>query len=609
LLLLIVGGGQPLWARDVFVILSGGVSPFENNYSQYLQARALVNYFEENYPPESTWVFFGAGNVEGQKAVLGDVRREVKRGDTMLDTWLAGSLPRNLPARREVVLKTLKQEILPAVTNGGTIYLFVGDHGSQTSGKDSESVINLWNLEPDPVSEHGWRITGDEALGVAELRRVLAKGIGKGRIVFCMTQCHAGGFHYLAIPHEMVPNPKWFATPPERSGAQPQTAFPAVAGFTATDQYSPAAGCNPDPDPDNWAGYERYIPEHLLGMDLLTSERTGRALPSFAEAHVAATLVDRTIDKPYSTSEQYLERWATLIDKLQSTGPKLTRAARTAIAAYNHTVDAAAPKVSDPAFRERQALFRSFTEKMAGQDPDTKELLLAGKRRELERVIGESGTREPRRPDDLRPPNNQQTRRQRRGGGPSEETRRLWNEKVRPAWKAAIEAGEVTNLPAGVVEFEKYLLVHEDRGINYFFAGGARSLQEAAFWNSGYSNPETVDPDKAEAVVRWGTQRRAAILAWAKSSDDKEVRNAAEKLPPPRGRRFGNNPFPSNDLKASEHAIDPQTAAARTLFYRRVLGAWEFLLAMNERPALARVRELTELERTPLPPPNPITER
>ena len=46
-----------------------------------------------------------------------------------------------------------------------------------------------------------------------------------------------------------------------------------------------------------------------------------------------------------------------------------------------------------------------------------------------------------------------------------------------------------------------------------------------------------------------------------------------------------------------------KTAAERTLFYRRVLGAWEFLLAVNERPALARVRELTELERTPFPQP------
>jgi hypothetical protein len=48
--------------------------------------------------------------------------------------------------------------------------------------------------------------------------------------------------------------------------------------------------------------------------------------------------------------------------------------------------------------------------------------------------------------------------------------------------------------------------------------------------------------------------------------------------------------------------MSKKVAAERALFYRRVLGAWEFLLALNERPALARARELTELERTPLPP-------
>jgi len=39
--------------------------------------------------------------------------------------------------------------------------------------------------------------------------------------------------------------------------------------------------------------------------------------------------------------------------------------------------------------------------------------------------------------------------------------------------------------------------------------------------------------------------------------------------------------------------------------YRRVLAAWEFLIAVDERPALTRLHELTELERTPLPAPKP----
>ena len=34
--------------------------------------------------------------------------------------------------------------------------------------------------------------------------------------------------------------------------------------------------------------------------------------------------------------------------------------------------------------------------------------------------------------------------------------------------------------------------------------------------------------------------------------------------------------------------------------YRRVLAAWEFLLAMDAQPALAELRTLIELERTPV---------
>jgi hypothetical protein len=49
------------------------------------------------------------------------------------------------------------------------------------------------------------------------------------------------------------------------------------------------------------------------------------------------------------------------------------------------------------------------------------------------------------------------------------------------------------------------------------------------------------------------------------------------------------------------HLISREIAAERVLFYRRVLAAWEFLITMNERPALARLRELMELERTPMP--------
>ena len=52
----------------------------------------------------------------------------------------------------------------------------------------------------------------------------------------------------------------------------------------------------------------------------------------------------------------------------------------------------------------------------------------------------------------------------------------------------------------------------------------------------------------------------------------------------------------------STRPLSRKTAAERVLFYRRTLAAWAFLLAVDERPALVRIAELTALERTALPP-------
>jgi hypothetical protein len=598
--------GQPLVARDAFVVLSGGGSPMENNYSQYLQAKALATYFEQNYPPDSVWVFFGAGNVEGERPVLGDVRREINRDGIVLDSWVAGALRPNLPARHDVILRTFREEILPAVANGGTLFLFVGDHGSRTRGREGESHIDLWSLERDPDSEHGWRSNEDESLGVAELRRTLAKGIGKGRVVFCMTQCHSGGFHYLAVPHEMTANPRWFTVVPSWMTPKAAPAYPRAAGFTATDEFSLASGCDPDPDPANWAGYERFIPQKLFGTDLLTGQRIGKPLRSFAEAHVAATLQDATIDKPYSTSEQYLERWASLIETRLAKASNLTEKAKKGVAAYQRTVDGGTPRVSEPAFRERELTFRRFIEKLSENDPAAKTFLLTSTRKQLEAAAGPVRAQSPMQGEASLASGTEQQPQQRpmrRRGGGSQAARKLWKETVRPAWKASFEANQVTNvLPAAAREFEKYLLKKEDEGRNYFF-GGASSMQREIFWQSGYSDPETVDLAKAEAVARWGVERRNKILAWAKTAKDEKVRAAAETILQRQSRRQ-QNPAPTGEsVDTSPEPVSEKTAAERTLFYRRVLAAWEFLLAVNEEPALARLRELTELERTPLPPP------
>src|SRR5260221_11586950 len=65
-LLLAVGAVHSVCARDVFVMLSGGDSPMNNNYSQYLQAKAGRAYFLGSHPGNSGWVFFWAGKGGGR---------------------------------------------------------------------------------------------------------------------------------------------------------------------------------------------------------------------------------------------------------------------------------------------------------------------------------------------------------------------------------------------------------------------------------------------------------------------------------------------------------------------------------------------------------------
>lgn len=583
----------PLTARDAYVLLSGGGTPLTNNYSQYLQARALAAFFEQNYPADSRWVFFGAGNRPGEPVVLADARKQYKKDGLVLESWLPGPLRDNRPATRESFLTALREEILPTVADGGTLYLFIGDHGELAKTGPKESIITMWQMKHDPQRPRGWFSDNQEVLGVTELQAVLREGLGQGRVVFCMTQCHSGGFHYLGVPRVVAPNTNWFTTVPLWAMPEDAPALPRAAGFTATDEESLAAGCDPDPDPEKWAGYERFIPEELLGLDLFTLEPSGTGLDSFAAAHEAATLVDKTIDKPRASSEQYLERWATLIEKLAGE-PDLTPELKAQVAAYAQAVDTGAVQANEARLRERVEQFARFTTRLTEQNPAVTELLQQGTRAQLEEAMGPAASR-PGTPG-------ASNRR-----GPREDLLQAWNDTLRPAWKTAVLAGEVAELPAEALAFEKRLLAQEDNGRQLMiYRGWQNPLLNEIFWNSGYAFPDTLDVGKAETIARWGAERRGKILAWGEQSADAAVRAAAEKLAGSFGRRPpvaapADAPAPVARTNVSTRPLSRKTAAERALFYRRVLAAWEFLIATDEQPALDALHALIELEHTPLP--------
>ncbi len=568
--------------RDAYVLLSGGGSPLSNNYSQYVQARALAGYLRGACPPDGVWIFFGAGNRPDVPPALADVRRATRRDGLMLPAWEPGVLAGNRPATRESFLRALRDEILPRVRDGGTLHLFVGDHG-ELAGKDEarESAITLWQLKPG--RRGNWRTDEREILGVAELRRVLAEGLGRGRVVFAMTQCHSGGFHELGVAREPAPPRTWFARVPSwLEGRRTQPRLP-IAGFTATDEDSPAAGCEPDPDPLRWAGYERFYPEAVLGRDLLGGVAPGPAAPTYLAAHEAATLVDRTIDKPRATSDHLLASWARVIETRLGGTLDVSAPILQAASAYQRAVDTGRLSVpaADPALREKQAQFARFTARLAEQLPAAKDLLLAGTRAQLDAAARGGGERPA-------------------GGGPRggarrgqlAELRKVWSETLRPAWKTAVLGGAVPGLAGGALELEKHLLQLEDDGRELLLPRGGDDtvLVNEIYWRSGYAHPATLDRAQAEAAARWGMERRTRITAWGRASADPAVRAAAEKIGP--APALADEP-PRRLLR--------QTAAERALYYRRVLAAWEFLLATDARDALAELRAVLELERTALP--------
>lgn len=571
----------PRGPRDAYVLLSGGGTPLSNNYSQYLQARAVAAFFERDCPPEATWIFFGVGNREGAAPVLADARREFKRDGLLLASWLPGTLPRNRPATRDEFLRALREEILPRVRDGGTLYLFVGDHGELAGAKEKqESAVTLWQLKKNR-RRGDWYTDGKEILGVAELRQVLADGLGRGRVVFGMTQCHSGGFHELGVAREMSPPREWFVGAPPGWAAVPSgpgLRLP-VAGFTATDQASPAAGCDPDPDPERWAGYERFLPESLFGLDLMSGQPKGAGVRSLAQAHEVATLVDRTIDKPRATSEHFLEAWARLIETKLTHELRLADAVRQAVTTFHATVDRGRPATTGGPWHERQVQFARFIGQLAEDVPDARAVLLNGTRTQLEAAIQGRGER----------------------GGPGRggiggrrrsiaELRRAWSETVRPAWKAAVQRGALDARLGRALEFEKRLLKLEDDGRELLLprGGGADALLNETYWSSGFGEPATFDRGKADAVTRWAASRRAQIMSWARESSDAPVRAAADRI----------GPGPAV-VEEPPRPMGRRIAAERVLFYRRVLAAWEFLVTLRATQPLAELTTLLELERTP----------
>lgn len=288
---------------DQILVLSGGGSPENNHYSQYLQTKTLYSDLKERFSDLSPSLFFGAGNRTGTAATIGDVHRVYKEDDLLFSEMIPGFIPDNNAATPKNINQYFDRLL---IAPNETFFMLVSDHGSpfiNSRGEIDESFSNncieLWgtsiDLKADTYKENPPYL---RCLSKNSLQTKLRKAAAKGRVVFAMSQCFSGGFHQMSVDT----NHKY------------PSANPAICGFTSVTEDDTAAGCTPSVNDVNHQGYERAFTEQLTGLDVVSAQKLRPGRTSLKEAHEEATVQDLTKDIPLSTSDYYLWQWALAIE-------------------------------------------------------------------------------------------------------------------------------------------------------------------------------------------------------------------------------------------------------------------------------------------------------
>ena len=158
-------------------------------------------------------------------------------------------------------------------------------------------------------------------------------------------------------------------------------------------------------------------------------------------------------------------------------------------------------------------------------------------------------------------------------------------------------AKQVAGVPEAARVFELELIgLEEKTPARIFLPGDRDAVRNELYWRSGYSALDAKSQAKAPIVARWEAGRRAAVIAWARTATDEKVRAAAVTWGGPVRPATSQRPADDGPPRAAR-----KEALQRALFYRRVLGAWAFLIAVDERGALERLAALRALEAMPLP--------
>lgn len=281
-----------------FLVLSGGISPKYNNYSNYRQTIILSEFLIKKGGEESVSIMFGAGNVINGPLHYPDVHKAQKLSDNkILDSMVYGALRKNTPATEKNVKKILN-DLLNSETND-PLFIFISDHGFPNVDDPhySDNCMALWGYEEETMKHTPF---ADICFSRKEMEKLIREKNTQRRILFVMTQCYSGGFHKMSVKME----------------AGFPTADSNICGFTSSTKDAMASGCSSDADGTDYNGYERYFTEQLTGQNIVT----GGKIPDWvdqtiSEAHLSASLKDLTIDVPLSTTDYYLKKWSEIIKK------------------------------------------------------------------------------------------------------------------------------------------------------------------------------------------------------------------------------------------------------------------------------------------------------
>lgn len=559
------------FASPRVLILSGGGDPVHNNYSQYLQTKALADHLRKRFGKKNVDVFFGAGNSGAKNGkVLPDVNAKItdeKTGRQRVET-VYGAIKHNKPGTKAAVTSYLKNDLPKKVKADDTFFLFVSDHGLPNPGRDdyADNCIHLWSYDASESPQNpSWQ---DMCLSKSELKNMIEKDVPARRTVFAMSQCYSGGFHQMSV---------------EESGKYPE-ADARVCGFTSAPEDLMASGCTDDVQADRYQGYERYFTEELSGRDIVTGKklRGGRA-KTVEEAHARAVLRDATVDVPMSTSDYYLQAWYYALweggfkPRAGKTGTAALRAAADEMTAGAWDEEKLVSRAGElgPVVIGRLRVLQERLASLAGFHPELKDVLERGSDAELESKSEDLQRRLDALDDEY--------------GALNDRYWRLRYEALFKPWFAAVRSGRMKGLSEEELnDFEIPFFGELENGY------GGDPLTDLGIQQSAIMELSALtakDPKRAKRFAAYLLGRDAKMFAWAMSSGDRRLTDAAARL---------------KGLKSKMEASDqPSERLSRQIAHvrrvkeaRQQLAAAVILAMMGDEKAIGELKALENCENT-----------